>query len=288
MAIFDLIANQLASRLASQASAEISGLATNQLRNLLGLGDSGPLPSMFNIDEFRTNLSAHGELAKSDKFNVVIMVPDVIQKASGVTLKELTLQCESAELPSRDINLIEYRHYGFIKRIPHQNQYGQATFTFICTGDMWEKRLFDRWLDVMVPSNSGLVTYMLDPQGNSLYEAPIFINQFNANGQVIYTAQLIDAIPTSISPLSLDWSGDQPHKLVVTFNFRKWLSDATTASVPTTDFGRAVGGNVTLAPAAASPINNQTNNTGNPAIKFFGQVAGTAAGASLAAFKIKL
>lgn len=290
MGIFDLIASQLAQRAASQVSAQVSGFATDQLRNLLGLTSSGALPSQFNIDDFRANLSAHGEVARGDKFNVVIMIPSVIGTASGTTMRELTLQCEAAELPSRDINLIEFRHYAFIKRIPHQNQYGQATFTFLCTGDMWEKRLFDRWLDVMVPTNSGLVTYSMDSSLQSVYEAPIYINQFSSTGEVIYTAKLIDAIPTSISALGLDWSsGDQVHRLQVTFNFRKWESDSTTATVPATDFGQAVGGKVSIIPTAVSPINNQTNNNnGNQVRNIFGQIAGTAAGASLAAFKIKI
>lgn len=280
MGVFDQMANQLVRTASGQAaryaSAQLSDLATTGLQSLFGVSllDSGTgvLPSQFNIDEFRTNLSAHGEVARMDKFNVVIIVPPVVQLASGTSLRELSLQCEVSELPARDVTHIEYRHYGYIRRIPHTNQYGQATFTFIVSGDMWEKRLFDRWLDIMTPTNSGLVSYPLDAQGNQIYEAPITINQYNANGQWIYGAQLIDAIPTSISPLGLDWSSDQPHKLTVTFNFRKWFSDSTTAVVQPTDFGTAVGGAVSTT-VATSPINNQTNNP-QANVGFFGSPLG--------------
>lgn len=242
-----------------------SQISTNlNLGSLLGLNNTpDPSTSPFNIDEFRTGLTAHGEIAKQDKFHVMINVPKSVQLASGTTSRELTLLCENAELPGRDINMIEYRHYGFIKRIPHNNQYGQAQFTFISTGDFWEKRLFDRWMDIMVPVSSGLVTYPLDNQGNHVYETSIIIFQYNQTGDVIYIAALNDAIPTSVAPMSLDWSSDTPHKLSVTFNFRQWVSDSTDALVTPTDFGQAVGGQVSVSPVATNPINNQTNNVPN-------------------------
>jgi hypothetical protein len=287
MGSFDLFASQVTGQLNQQLSQVASGLATSAIQALLGGGSTALPQSEFNIDEFRTNITAHGELARSDKFNVYMTVPTVI--SGGINPAELTLQCEASELPSRDIQQIEYRHYGFIKRIPHMNQYGQATFTFIVTGDMWEKRLFDRWMDVMIPTQTGLVTYPLDASSMAVYETTIQINQYNVNGEPIYSAVLIDAIPTSVSPLSLDWSADQPHKLTVTFNFRKWVSDSTTATVPATDFGRAAGGNVSISTASVNPINNQTNNGQNNGI--FGPIPGQAValvGQLAGSFSVKL
>lgn len=287
MGAFDLLAQNLKVAGTTQARGLVgqgTGFLNAGLQVAFGgiIGGTQTLPSQFNIDDFRTNLSAHGELAKADKFDVQFNVPSVVQLASGTTLRELTLQCETSELPSRDINLIEYRHYGFIRRIPHQNQYGMASFTFICAGDMWEKRLFDRWLDVMVPTNSGLVTYPMDNQGNMNYETSIMCNQYNANGNWIYGAQLIDAIPTSISQLSQNWNDDSYHRLTVTFAFRKWLSDSTTAQVDPTDFGSSIGGNVNIKPTGVAPINNMTNNT-NPAVSMFENAVGQSVVASVKA-----
>jgi len=280
MGIFDKIlpTRQL---LPSQINTRIN------LGSLFGSDEPDPSNSPFNIDEFRAGISAHGELAKQDKFNVVIVVPRVVQLASGTSLRELTLLCEASELPGRDINLIEFRHYGFIKRLPHNNQYGQATFTFISTGDFWEKRLFDRWLDVMVPTDSGLVTYPLDNGGNPVYETTVVITQFNNNGEIIYVTALVDAIPTSVSPMGLDWSSDAPHKMVVTFNFRKWVSDATNARVNPTDFGQAVGGNVSVVARPTNPINNQTNAIGEQELNPFSN-GGSSIGQSLGSFNLKL
>src|ERR1700733_1690851 len=126
---------------------EITGIA-----NDLGLNRGGTIPgnSDFNIDRFRTHFANHLETSKSDKFDVWIQIPTAV--AQGVSMEDLSLQCEVSELPGKDINMIEFRHYGFIKRIPHINQYNQISFTFICAGDLFEKQLFDRWMDYMLPA----------------------------------------------------------------------------------------------------------------------------------------
>jgi hypothetical protein len=276
LSIFDTLTAQLTQQAAINGSQQLTGLANLGLSNLLGA--IGLIPANqpngpFNIDDFRTNLAAHGELARSDKFNVILTPPSAVGLASGTSLQELTLQCESAVLPSRDIALIEFRHYGFIKRIPHYNQYGVMPLTFLVTGDMWEKRLFDRWMDLLVPTNTGLITYPTDGNGQRFLEADIQVNQYSTNGNLIYSVNLLDAIPTSISELSLDWSTDSAHRLIVTFAFRKWVSDSTTASVPATDFGQA-GGTNPLPVNAVGVVNNYTNQTSGPASIFSSAIGG--------------
>ena len=179
----------------------------------------------FDIDIFRTHFSNNNEVSKADKFDVFISLPPIVARTSGYSTRELALQCDIAELPGRDIQMIEYRHYGFTRRVPHINQYGHITFNFICTGQFTEKQLFDTWLDTMIPQQTGLVKYAEQDDGTSVYESQIEINQYDQQGNLVYTAKLLDAIPTSVSPLSLDWSNDSIHKLSVTFAYRKWFTD---------------------------------------------------------------
>jgi hypothetical protein len=208
---------------------------------------------------FRQHFSNHNEVAKADKFDVMISVPALV--ANGVTNYDLSLQCEVSELPSRDITMIEFRHYAFIKRIPHFNAYGQATFTFLCTGDMIEKKLFDRWLDVMVPVNTGLVSYPI-VNHNPVYEADIQCNQYDQTGNLIYTVNLISAIPIAVGQLQQSWQDDSPHRLTVTFAFLKWTSTETNFT-GTTDSGVSTGAQVSSG-STTDGVNNYTNATGGP------------------------
>ena len=182
----------------------------------------------FDINTFRQNLNNYDEVSRSDKFDVFITVPTQVAAGSGYGMQQLSLQCEVSELPGRDIQMIEYRHYGFTKRIPHLNQYSHVSFTFYCTGNMIEKQLFDRWLDIMVPANTALVSYPDDGSGTPVYESDIIINQYDTQGNKVYDVTLQQAVPTSVSPMTLDWNNDQIHRLTVSFAFLKWFNNQTT------------------------------------------------------------
>lgn len=219
-------------------------LLGNILPTVNGLLGFAPLPgtSPSNIDKFRTNLSAHNELAKVDKFDVLIQLPSALRNLGGGS-DDLALQCEAAELPGREISMIEYRHYGFTRRIPHMNMFGQATFTFYVMGDMWEKKMFDSWMDLMIPSHTdslyaGLVTYPEDAIGFPVYETNILVNQYNMTGQMVYQTLLNDCVPTSIAPLATSWQTDDLHRLSVTFAFRNWVTMDTSQ---TGNYGKKTG-----------------------------------------------
>jgi hypothetical protein len=283
MGFFDTLANQIQNQVVGAANTQINNRVdeiitrNNPLRKFDINFGTGFIDSDFKIDEFRNNMSAHNEVAKADKFNVVITIPYILVQGfipeqtkpdmpteSGAmeevivsahrdknftpwtTSRELSLQCEVSELPGRDVNMIEYRHYGFTRRIPHNNQYGQVSLTFYCTGDMHEKKFFDMWLDLMVPTSTGLVSYPIGDNNIPLYETNIDLNQFDPMGNMMYQATLIDAVPTGISALNQNWSDDSVHRLTVTFAFRKWVSykDTSTGSDPATDERTSIGDRV--------------------------------------------
>jgi hypothetical protein len=201
----------------------------------------------FDIDAFRNHFSNYHEVAKTDKFDVSIAIPQQVADSSGYGMRELALQCEVSELPGRDITLIEYRHYGFTKRIPHVNQYNHITFTFFCTGDLVEKKLFDRWMDLMIPAQTGLVNYAEDSSGTPVYESDIILNQYTNSGALAYSVNLVSALPTSVTAMAQSWQDDSVHRLSVTFAYLKWTSNQTT-----------MGTN-----QSSSPINDVTNNFSN-------------------------
>lgn len=131
----------------------------------------------FNIDEFRTNLSLNGEHALTDKFDVTIPKPALLV-GEQFDFSKLTLQCDISELPGKNINVIEYKHYGFTKRIPHHITFPEITMSFYCNGNMFEKKWFDVWMDTMIPSETGIVEYF-SGDGNDNYATDIFIKQYS-------------------------------------------------------------------------------------------------------------
>lgn len=145
-------------------------------------------------------------------------------------MKDMSLLCEASELPGRDMAMIEYRHYGFIRRIPHFNTYGTVSFTFWCTGKLVEKKMFDTWFDAMIPADNGLLAYPEDSSGTPIYEAQVQINQYDTLGKRSYRATLIDALPISVAPIAQSWQDDSIQRMQVVFAFKKWVPYAVTSA----------------------------------------------------------
>jgi len=192
------------------------------------MGRQETLLMPFDINEFVQHFAAYNERAAVDKFDVLVALPTTLINTSGsYGSRELSLQCESAEFPGVELIPIEYRHYGFVRRIPHHINYSPISLTFYCTGQMIEKSLFDAWINTCINvggNSAGLINYRQDNQGNLQYEGTIQIRQYNQQGDTTYVVQAEECMPVSISSLPTNWSDDSTHRVTVTFVFTKWQS----------------------------------------------------------------
>jgi hypothetical protein len=184
----------------------------------------------FNIQNFIGHIGKYNELARADKFDVTIPLPRSL-RAEQFGSRELQFQCEAAELPGRNITMIEYRHHAFTERVPHITNFTDVNLTFLCNNRFEEKKFFDKWLNSMIPINTGLVKYYFSDSGENSFTSEIKIRQYDLTGKKIYNCTLIEAIPTAISPLTLSWSDDTIHRLQVSFSFKKWKTDDITDTI---------------------------------------------------------
>lgn len=255
----------------------------------------------FNVNKFISNFDRHGGYAKSSKFDVRISLPSAVTGLG--TTEELALQCESAELPGYVVNTSEVKLYGAPTYVAATPSFGEITLTFICAGDLWEKKLFDAWINYIIPKDSYLVQYKenyqtniiiyqysegvsvdqgvsrnVDPlSGDSIvstlgeaarYKSDSLISRKFGNGlkgdllkgfasqgldklfggqkpfsvtdldgTKIYGVQLVNAFPTAVNPLQLNWGTDEIHRLQVGFRFDKWINvdDLKNTVVPSPD-----------------------------------------------------
>jgi len=179
----------------------------------------------FNINEFLHHIQNNNEVVRADKFDVIIAIPPGIKNPTvSPDGRDLALVCEVSSLPGREIQMIEYKQYGFIQRLPHFNNYGVASFTFICTGNMMEKSFFDQWLEAMIPAADGLVQYPWDSSGTPQYHTTITCQQYDMTNHLVYVVNLIEAIPVTVGSMIQDWSNDQILRLQVNFGFKKMSS----------------------------------------------------------------
>lgn len=132
----------------------------------------------------------------------------------------LGLQCDTAELPAKSLATSEVKIYGPTFKVPYQTTYTESTLGFLCTNDFYERKLFDRWMEAIMPTDTNNLRFPRDE--DTRYTTNIKVIQYDDYIKQIYAVELIDAFPTSIAAQSLSWSDDGFHRLSVTFAYQKY------------------------------------------------------------------
>ena len=209
----------------------------------------------FSPQLFLTNIKAHDGPAKPSRFEVILPIPNYINTFVGNSILEqlinlpnnivssvtdifsapqdpatrttnaslsryLALQCETAELPGRTLLTQDVKIYGPTFKVPYQSQYNDINLGFICTNDFYERKLFDRWIEAIHPSDTNNLRF---PKGNGTrYMCNITIIQYDDFIKKIYSIQLIDAFPIGVAAQPLSWSEDNFHRLSVQFAYQRY------------------------------------------------------------------
>ena len=209
----------------------------------------------FSPQLFLTNMKAHDGPAKPSRFEVILPIPSYINSFVGNSILEqlinlpnnivssvtdifsapqdpatrttnaslsryLALQCETAELPGRTLLTQDVKIYGPTFKVPYQSQYNDINLGFICTNDFYERKLFDRWIEAIHPSDTNNLRF---PKGNGTrYMCNITIIQYDDFIKKIYSVQLVDAFPIGVAAQPLNWSEDNFHRLSVQFAYQRY------------------------------------------------------------------
>jgi hypothetical protein len=145
---------------------------------------------------------------------------DEYSKTSNSTMtRYLSLQCESAELPGKTLQTADVKIYGPTFKVPYQTMYADTSFTFLCTNDFFERKLFDRWMEAIMPSDTNNMRYAKGQ--SSRYLTNIKIIQYDDFIKQIYAVELLDAFPIGIAPQTLSWSEDGFHRLTIQFAYQR-------------------------------------------------------------------
>ena len=159
-----------------------------------------------NINDFLTSFK--GDLARPSRFEVYI---------TGE--RDLTLRCETAELPGKTMVTHDQKFYGTIEKYPYQHSYNDMNLTFIVGDDMYERIFFDDWMDSVGGTQSNFNFNYKDT-----YVRDVLVTQFDLYGNPSYKVKLINAYPIAVNQLDLDWSTDGHHKLTVVLAYTYWES----------------------------------------------------------------
>jgi len=132
----------------------------------------------------------------------------------------LALQCESAELPGKTFQTADVKIYGPTFKVPYQTMYGDTTLTFLCTNEFYERKLFERWMEAIHPTDTNNMRFAKGAQ--SRYMTNIKIIQYDDYIKQIHAVEMIDAFPIGIASQALNWGEDGFHRLSIQFAYQKY------------------------------------------------------------------
>lgn len=211
-----------------------------------------------SIADFKASFSK--DLARSNKFDVYIPVPLGMVPFIG-TSRQLSLRCENAQLPGRNLDTTPMKIYGVYENFPFQTSYDNITLTFLVGDDMKEKAFFDAWLNWIQPTITFDTKYKID------YAVLLRINQYNLQNNLSLSIDLIDAYPIAVNQMDLDWSSDSVHKLAVTFAYTSWRSnDIDVMATEYLEYSLA-NNNLLVNSNLGDDLNSTVNNTNTSAQK---------------------
>ena len=175
----------------------------------------------------------------SDAINSVIggsgSQDDYSKSGNSSLTRYLSLQCEAAELPGKTLATADVKIYGPTFKVPYNTQYSETTLTFLCTNQFYERKLFDRWMEAIQPTDTNNMRF---PKGaNSRYMTNVKIIQYDEFIKQIYAVELLDAFPVGIASQALSWSEDGFHRLSIQIAYQKYR----TIYEGTYDIGAAIG-----------------------------------------------
>ena len=179
----------------------------------------------FNVSNFTGVISKKG-LASSNKFEVSIVTPFGNDQ-------DMNLMCDTVTIAGKNVQSTADIQYGIRREIA----YGAPTFdpltlTFYCTEKLEEKKILDRWQELMVktvgPNRTGGsfdVGYYDTYAGSSQIE----VTKLSTSGEAVFKYQYLEVYPKTVSALELSHgTSSGPMKISAIFNYTYW-KDITTS-----------------------------------------------------------
>jgi len=177
-----------------------------------------------NMNEFKSEVSRRGGLARESHFRVLI-TGGVLKTSSA---RALAFLVHGAQIPARMLATADIYTHGPQVKHPYLNIYDDMSLNIRClNGNLFPRDLFDEWQNMIVSSYNNRVNYF------DQYVCDMEIEQYDERENVTFAVKLIDAYPIQVAPMTLDHGSTNYHNLNVMFAYRRWQMQP----LPLTPFG---------------------------------------------------
>jgi hypothetical protein len=190
---------------------------------------------MANIADFKAQMIGGG--ARPNQFRVELSFPSYVNLGI-VAGQRAQFLCKSAQLPGSSIENIQVLYKGRPVNFAGERTFQPWTISIYNDTTFGIRNAFEQW-------QAGIQSYnTTDGKVNPRdYQVDMSVHQLDRSGAVIKSYKFIDAFPTTIGPIALDY--DQQNAIEqfdVEFQYNFFTSDVINATGPTVNVGVSVPG----------------------------------------------
>lgn len=193
-----------------------------------------------SIDSLKSTIGRRSGVARQNRFAVYMNLPLISIDVGNIITnlvsgnfnplqiindpRDISLLCETAQLPGRNISTNEYFTNMKARKMPYSYINDDVSFTFLLTGDYYIKDVFDGWINKIVNKENKTLNY------KDNFVSEVEIQQLNDQNIPVYSCKLLKAFPVTVSSVDLSNSGSDVSRVTITFAYDDWEETSTTGS----------------------------------------------------------
>ena len=175
---------------------------------------------MARISDFKAQMIGGG--ARANQFRVDLSFPAFVTAGTLIGINSQFL-CKAAQLPASTIDNTQILYRGRQVNFAGERTFAPWTVTVYNDTTFAIRNALERWSDGVM--NNAQTNGRTNPRD---YQVDLLVHQLDRNGATVKTYKFVDAYPTEIGPIALDYDTNNQIELFdVTFTYNYWTSDTT-------------------------------------------------------------
>ena len=178
---------------------------------------------MANIADFKAQMIGGG--ARANQFRVDLTFPSFVNVGAVAGLNAQFL-CKAAQLPASTIENTQILYRGRQVNFAGERSFAPWSVTIYNDTTFTIRNALERWSDGVM--NNAQTNGRVNPRD---YQVDLLVHQLDRNGATVKTYKFVDAYPTAIGPIALDYDTNNAIEVFdVEFTYNYWTSDTTTGA----------------------------------------------------------
>ena len=177
---------------------------------------------VLRINDIKANLFAGG--ARPNLYEVMFGFPPGVSSP----VRESSILCKAASLPSSTLGVIDIPYKGRIIHIAGDREYEPWSATIINDGEMNIRSAFEQWMSIINDNDSNLAA----TTNPSDYQVDMSVKQLSKDNATLKEYYLKDVWPTNIGAIDLSYdSSNEIEEFTVEFQMNYWSERETSVNI---------------------------------------------------------